>query len=85
MTKTFFKPFFQTANNFAPVVSVLRSIHHVLSDRESVRKAISFLPAGTLLRVFVVTPARGDVLLHSSIEGYCKKNNINYPVNENEA
>ena len=79
-----FKPFFQTANNFAPVVSIIRSIHHVLSHKESVKKAIALFPAGTPLRIFVVTPARGDVLLHSDIEGYCKRNNISYPPDQNE-
>jgi hypothetical protein len=80
-----FKSFFQTANNFAPVVSILRSIHHVLSHKESVRKAIALLPDGPPLGIFVVTPVKGDVLLHSDIEGYCSRNNINYPPNQNEA
>ncbi len=79
-----FKPFFQTANNFAPVVSIIRSIHHVLSHKESVRKALGLLPPNTPLRIFVVTPARGDVLLHSDIEGYCKRNNIDYQNKQEE-
>jgi len=80
-----FKPFFSNANNFAPVVSFSRSIHHVLSHKESVRKAIALLPTGTPMRIFVVTPARGDILLHSDIEGYCKRNNINFPPDINES
>lgn len=73
-----FKDFFQAANNFAPIVGISRSIHHVLSHKDSVRKALAFLPAGTLLRIFVVAPSKGDILLHSDIEGYCRRNNINY-------
>lgn len=78
--QSLFESFIKNANKFAPTVSILRSIHHVLSHKESVRKAINFLPPGTLLRIFVVTPTSGNILLHSDIENYCRKNNINYPL-----
>jgi hypothetical protein len=76
-----FEPFMRRANNLAPVVSILRSIHHFLSDKEATRQALSSLPAGTPLRIFVVThtPQPYDnMLLHDTIEGYVQKNNIDF-------
>lgn len=72
-------PFFKRVNELAPVVSMLRSIHHSLSHKDSVRKVLVTLPAGTPLRIFVVHRSMSDTnLMHASIEGYCKTNNIHF-------
>lgn len=71
--------FIKNANNFAPIVSVSRSIHQVLSHKKSVRKAIDLLPPQTDLRIYVVKRSLGkQFLAHSTIDDYSKENN--YPL-----
>jgi|SRR5580698_5808786 hypothetical protein len=75
------QPFMARANNLAPIVAILRSIHHFLSYRDATRQALAVLPAGTPLRIFVVTytaPPHDNMLLHNTIEGYCQEHHIDF-------
>jgi hypothetical protein len=75
------EPFMRRANNLAPVISMSRSLHDFLSDKDATRQALAVLPPGTPLRIFVVTytpPPRDSFLLHSTIEGYCQEHHIDF-------
>ena len=75
------EPFFNRANDLAPVVAILRSVHHVLSHKDATRQALASLPADSALRIFVISrtpPPYDTMLLHDTIEGYCQKNHIDF-------
>jgi hypothetical protein len=68
-------PFIRTANEIAPIVAISRELRHVLGNRNAVLKAISMLPPGTKLRIYVVDGRSSD-LFHDTVEDYCKENGI---------
>lgn len=75
-----FDPFIKEVNLKAPVKGWSRSIHDTLSHRESVRATLNQLPAGTALRLYIIpSPELSEgMLMHSTIEEYCKRNNIDF-------
>lgn len=68
--------FIEAVNQVAPVVGILRSIHHFLPNKEAVQKAIAYLPPNEPLRIYVVYVTDRDNLLYDTVEGYCKRQNI---------
>jgi hypothetical protein len=75
-----FGEYIKLASRIAPVTSFNSSIHEALSNEESGRVALSNFPSGTPIRIYVINAGADDsFLMHSSIEDYCKDNNINLP------
>ena len=73
------KIFNKAANRIAPRVALLRSVHHVLSNRNATKNALLLLPQDTQLRIFVVlSNGKRNLFLHSTLEEYCRRNNINF-------
>jgi hypothetical protein len=73
-----FEHFIHVANNVAPVVAFSRSIHHVLSNKEAVQRALRIFSANEPLRLYVIQNSQEDILLHDTVKGYCEKNNIDF-------
>ncbi|WP_341839428.1 hypothetical protein [Chitinophaga caseinilytica] len=72
-----FETFMRRANDIAPSNPFDHSIHDVLSNKQATLAALKALPAGTPLRIYVVTPTHDDsVLPFSTIEDYCSNHNI---------
>jgi hypothetical protein len=69
--------FTNRVNDFAPIVSFNRELRHFLGNKEAVLAALPYLPHGTELRIYVINGKVDNVLLHDTIESYCKRNNIN--------
>ena len=78
------EPFMKQANAFAPVVAITRKLRHFLGNKNATRRALEVLPAGTPLRIYVITQTSGDNLFHNTIEGYCDRNHINFPPREGD-
>jgi hypothetical protein len=76
VNQNLFEPFMRTANNIAPVVAFSRSIHHVLSNKQAVQKALSILSANEPLRIYIVHSKYEDTLFHETVEEYCEAHNI---------
>ena len=74
------KDFINVATKFAPIVSISRSVHHVLSHKQSIEKTLSLLGIEIPLRIYVVTYNNKQLLKYSDIENYCIQNNIIYPI-----
>lgn len=71
--------FTKAANRIAPGISLLRSIHHALSNRNATRNALLLLPQDAQLRIFVVVSnGKRNIFIHSTLEEYCIRNNINF-------
>lgn len=49
------------------------TLHKTLSNREAVKNALTGLPAGTALRVYVVLGSVPNGLFHSTIEEYSRR------------
>ena len=74
----YFEPFMRTANNIAPVDVFNNSIHHVLSNKQAVGKALSILPSNEPLRIYVVNNNYEDKVIHDTVEGYCQQHGIDF-------
>ena len=72
------EPFMKTANNLAPIVEFERKFEHFLGNKEAAITALSVLPPNTQLRIYVIHNRSESMLLHDTIEGYCKENKINF-------
>jgi hypothetical protein len=70
--------FIMTTNRIAPKIAILCKVHQALSNKNSIRKAILTLPLNTELRVYVIISNGYRDLFHTTIEEYCKKNNIDF-------
>jgi hypothetical protein len=75
-------PFISRANDLAPIVSILRTVHHALSHKQSTRHALAVLPPNAELRIYVVYRSldNDSLLIHGTIEGYCQKNKFDFPL-----
>ncbi|WP_409416703.1 hypothetical protein [Flavobacterium sp. PS2] len=74
------QPFASNANLIAPVVAISRTVHHTLSNKEATLQACRLLPAGTELRIYVVISNGHTILMHASIEEYCRRNKIDFEI-----
>ena len=70
--------FMKVANKIAPTIVISRLIHHALSNKNAIKNAILTLPLNTELRIYVVVSNGHRNLIHSTIEEYCKRNNIEF-------
>ena len=68
--------FIKVASIFTPAISITKSIHHVLSNKMAVRKALNFRPQGILVKIYAVTSTGRSLLVHADIKTYCIQNNI---------
>lgn len=81
VNQNLFEPFMKNANLIAPMKGFPRKIKDFLSNKDAILKAIALLPPQTELRIYVITDRSNDILFHSTIEEYCKRQNIKYPTN----
>lgn len=67
-------------NLFAPTNFFSTSYKEALLDKPSIAKAVSLLPIGTELRIFIINGEgnKRNIFIHSTIEEYCKKYNIDF-------
>lgn len=82
-----FKPFFLKVGDFAPGPLFDGTLHHQLSNKEAVAKALDYLPNNTPLRVYVVLRegiGRSADLVHASIEIYCRDKGIDFKANDSD-
>ena len=71
--------FVTNANIFAPRTNFFgRNIHQVLSNKEVILKTLQTVESDLGLRIYVVNGLQRDILSHDSVEGFCKKNNIEF-------
>lgn len=70
--------FMEVANKIAPTIAISRLIHHALSNKNAIKQAIKTLPLNTKLRIYVVVSNGNRNLIHSNIEEYCRRNNIDF-------
>ncbi len=75
-----FEGFTRNVNLLAPVVAPARTIHHALSHRQSVRRALLNLPPGTDLRIYVVIRENDTILFHATIGDYCERFGIDFDI-----
>ena len=69
--------FTNRVNDFAPIVSFNREFRDFLGNKQAVSAALPYLPHGTKLRIYVINGEGDNILLHDTVESYCKRNNIN--------
>lgn len=74
------EPFVENANMIAPVVAISRELRHALGNKDATLRACRLLPAGTPLRVYIVIENDYDILAHSDIEEYCRRNKIDFQI-----
>ncbi|OXG03654.1 hypothetical protein BC749_11113 [Flavobacterium araucananum] len=70
--------FMEVVNKIAPTIAISRLIHHALSNKNAIKNAILTLPLNTELRIYVVVSNETRNLIHSTIEEYCRRNNIDF-------
>lgn len=70
--------FYKYVNKIAPKIAISRLIHHSLSNKSAIKKAISILPQNIELKIYVVISNGKRDLIHTSIEDYCRRNNLNF-------
>lgn len=75
-----FEKFIKIVNEIAPP-NVFHTIHNVLSNSKTTRKALDLFPPDTQLRIYVVSYRSNSLLIHSTINGYCEKFNVDYSEN----
>ena len=73
-----FTPFLKRVNNAAPGKLFNHSIHDDLANKEAVDIALTMFPDGFPLRLYVVSSADSQILLHDTVEGYCEKHGVDF-------
>ena len=69
-----FEQFLLLANNTFEEVG----LHNVLSNREGTRRIMENLYRNVDIRIFVIHRNNEAMLLHSTIEEYCRRNKIDF-------
>lgn len=71
--------FIQIANQINAAEKKFYTTNCTLSNSEITRKALQILPNSAAIRVYVIVNTK--ILLHDTIEKYCKRNNIEFKSN----
>lgn len=71
--------FIQIANQINASKKIFYTTNCTLSNAEIIRKAIQMLPNNAPVQVYVIINTK--ILLHATIEKYCKRNNIEFKIN----
>lgn len=74
-----FNNFIQIAYRINADQKVFYTTHCTLSNTEITRKALQMLPNNAPTRIYVIVNTK--LLLHATIEKYCKRNNIDFNIN----
>lgn len=73
-----FASFMRQVNDIAPVVANSRELHHFMGNKQAVELALQLYPPNLPLRIYVVNVTEQPILLHDTIEGYCKRHGLNF-------
>lgn len=74
-----FDNFIQNANQINASKEIFYTTNCTLSNTEVTRKALQMLPNDAPIRVYVIVNTK--ILLHATIEKYCKRNSIEFKIN----
>jgi hypothetical protein len=78
--QSLFEPFMNRANDLAPIVGIIRESRHFLNNKTTAIQALDVLPEDAQLRIYVVDGSIENVLLHDTIENYCKRHDIEFEI-----